>query len=814
MSTVSRTERKTNRPVRRVHFGRLFLVAVLAGFLLAFGTGATFFFTLVRGLPSLDELGGIRQNMSSIVYDVNGKEIRNLYAEENRVPIKLAQMPQDLQDAIVAIEDHRFYQHHGVDFRGIIRAVWVDVTGGGLREGASTITQQLARNAILNSLDKNFIRKAKELVYALELERRYTKQEILEAYMNEVNFGNGAYGVQAAAKIYFGKDLTKDTLTLAETSLLAGLPQAPEGYSPYNNPKAAVNRQHEVLDAMVAYGYIKPAEADQARLTYDAENKAIKGVTLVGLKRGLDYTGAWFVDYVLNQLIDKYGERAVYEGGLRIYTTLDLEAQKAADDAVHQVLDKDYPVVKDKPPIQVGAVFMDAQSGAIRAMIGGRVHDHARGLNRAVPPSKPGAGDGVLRQPGSSIKPIVVYSPALDSGITLSTVFDDSPTYYTINGKETMWPENSDFTFRGLTTVHDALVSSINVIATRIVDQLGPAKSIEYAEKFGLPVVKQGRSNDVTLSLAMGGMTNGVSVLDMVSAYSTFPNLGVRQKPLAILKVTDSAGNVLEEHRPLAIPTLKANTAYLMVNMMKDVVTRGTGGQAALPDGRPAAGKTGTTSEFKDAWFMGYTKQLVGGVWLGYDQPKPMKGLYGGMYPARIWRSTIAAMSKKLPAEDWAMPNPGDFVRVAIDIQTGLLPSVLTPPDKIREELFIKGTEPTSDTAPGAPRRVSVMVSFTNPNLRWDPTCGSLPVPRVGLERAVPWRLGTRDRKPADWDQEVPTQTCAEAAAGEQPGQPGQPVQPAEPGQPVQPAEPGQPGQPGAPATQGSPFAPPVGATP
>ncbi|MCL5677522.1 MAG: transglycosylase domain-containing protein, partial [Firmicutes bacterium] len=466
MSTpVSRTERKTaKRPARRLHLGRLLLVAVLAGILLAFGTGATFFFTLVRGLPSLDALGGLRQNMSSIVYDVHGKEIRNLYAEENRVPIKLSQMPQDLQDAIVAIEDHRFYQHHGVDFRGILRAVWVDITGRGLHEGASTITQQLARNAILNSLDKTFIRKAKELVYALELERRYTKQEILEAYINEVSFGNGTYGAQAAAKVYFGKDLTKESLTLAEASLLAGLPQAPEGYSPYNNPKAAVARQHEVLDAMVAYGYITPAEADQARLTYEPATKTIQGVKLAGLKQGLDYTGAWFVDYVVNRLIPKYGEKAVYEGGLRIYTTLDLDAQKAADDAVHAVLDKAFPVSKDTPFMQAAAVFVDAQTGAIRAMVGGRVHDHARGLNRAVPPSKPGAADGVLRQPGSSIKPIVVYSPALDSGITPGTVFDDSPTYYRVNGKETFWPENSDFKFNGLMTVREALVSSRNVI--------------------------------------------------------------------------------------------------------------------------------------------------------------------------------------------------------------------------------------------------------------------------------------------------------------------------------------------------------------
>ncbi|MHB9145099.1 MAG: transglycosylase domain-containing protein [Symbiobacteriia bacterium] len=790
MSVVSRTERKTKTTARRIHWGRLLFVSVLGVVLLVAGAGATFFFMLVRDLPSLDELGGLRPQSSSIVYDVNGKEIRNLYSSENRVPIKLQQMPKDLQDAVVAIEDHRFRQHHGVDFRGIARAIWVDVSGGGLHEGASTITQQLAGNAFLNRQDKTLIRKAKEAVYALELERRYTKDEILEAYLNQVPFGHGAYGVEAAAKIYFGKDLTRDTLTLSEAALLAGLPQAPEGYSPYNNPKGAVARQNEVLNAMVDYGYVDAATANKARLTYDPGTKTIPGMKLVGLKQGTEFTGDWFVDYILQQLVPKYGETKVYQGGLRIYTTLDLDAQRVLDQTAHTILDKDFPIPKDRTqaPLQVAGIFVDAKTGGIRAMLGGRVHDHALGLNRAIPPSKPGAADGALRQPGSSIKPLVVYSPAIESGLTAGTVFDDSPTFYNMGGKETQWPDNWDGKFNGLMTLRQAITNSVNVIAVRILNQLGPAKAIEYADKFGIPTVKKGYSNDVNLAIALGGMTRGVSVLDMVGAYTAFPNLGTRQKPYGILKITDSAGNVLEEAKPIGVTAIKPDTAYIMVDMMKDVVLHGTAGQAALPGGRPAAGKTGTTSDFKDAWFMGYTKQIVGGVWLGYDRPRPMKGVYGGMYPARIWHDTVAAMSAKLPVQDWQLPSD-NFVRVPIDIQTGLLPSPLTPPDKVRQELFIKGTEPTADNAPGAPMRQAVNVSSTNPNTIWDGSPGSgLPVPRVGLVRAVPWRPTADGKKPADWDQEVPTITYAQWLANQallQPGAtPGAPTAP-DPGQPT-----------------------------
>ncbi|MCL5045688.1 MAG: PBP1A family penicillin-binding protein, partial [Actinobacteria bacterium] len=678
---------------KKIRWFRLVVLIVLASMILAFGTGATFLYTLLRGMPTLDDLGGFRQDQSTIIYDTNKQEIRSFFSEENRVNVKLDQVPKHVQDAFIAIEDHRFYEHFGVDFRGILRALWVDLTGRGIRQGASTITQQLIRNAYL-SQEQTFSRKIKEAIYAIQLERRYTKKEILETYLNQINF-RGVYGIQAASKYYFNKDVGK--LTLAEGAMLAGIINAPEYYYPYNNPENAAARQNEVLEAMVKWGYINQKQADEAMTrVVNAKEKKFSNITLAAPKVSqVDYTGAFFVDYVRELLLKKYGPEKVYQGGLRVYTTFDPKAQNAFDKAMHDTLDQKFPITKDKPYVQTAAVLIEAKTGYVRAIVGGRSHEVERGINRAVAP--------YLRQPGSTIKPLAVYSPALEAEdqnprITPGTVFDDAPFNNKWvdpeTGKPGTWPENWNKTFAGLITVRDAVKDSVNVVAVRVMQQIGVDRGIEYAKKFGLPVVEKGSYNDKNLAFALGGMTRGVSVMDMVGAYTAFPNGGKRVEPVVILKVTDPQGNVLEDNsKPKQTQVIKPQTAFLMTSIMKDVVERGTATKAALPD-RPVAGKTGTTSDFKDVWFMGFTPDYVAGIWMGYDKGQPLYGIFGSMYPAQIWGTAMKTVVAGTPVNGF--PVPDGIVSADIDIKSGLLPGPYTPAETIRKEYFIDGTQPTT----------------------------------------------------------------------------------------------------------------------
>ena len=720
---------------RRVNWWRVIVLTALLLGVVVFGTGAGFVLGVLRDAPTLDEIVAPKPTLSSIVYDRNGVPVKVLHGAQNRVAIDIDKVPLHLQEAFLAIEDHQFYQHHGVNPRALLRAGWVILTKHRL-EGGSTITQQLAKTAFL-SPEQTIRRKLQDMWLAIQLERRFTKKEILGFYLNQIYLGHSAYGVQAAAQIYFGKDLTKDKLTLAEGALLAGMTQSPGDYDPYLHPDAARARRNTVLDKMAEYGYTSGAAAEQAKL---------EDIKLVGLKKeDPDYPGAYFVDWVVQQLIPKYGERKVYEGGLKIYTTLDLKSQQATEKAVH-VLDARFPLKKDAPNVQTAAVFMDAQTGYVRAMVGGRTHPGELVLNRALTP----------HQPGSAIKPLAVYSLALENGITPGTVFDDAPFTKVINGK--VWrPENWNFKYQGLVTVRKALTDSINTVALQVADQLGPNRVFDSAKRFGLTtLVESGPKSDRgNLAFALGGLTEGVMPLELTAAYSTFANGGVRSKPISILKVLDSSGHVLEENEPKHFSVLSPQVNYLMVDMMKSVVREGTGGTANI--NRPQAGKTGSTDDWADVWFMGFTPDIVGGVWVGYDDKRANQAILGGggFWPHRIWRAAMLEITKGTPATDWK--EPSGIVNVAIDSKSGKLPSEWTPRDSIRTELFLAGTEPTTKDDVHVP----ALVCANDPKLLYTPNCvGEVPVLRVFIKRPHPWTPTPDGRGPADAKDELPTKYC------------------------------------------------------
>lgn len=648
----------------------LIYVLVILGSTL-FGAGIGVLAAYLRSAPSLDQVN-IHQNFTTYIYDIKGRLITDLY-KENRIPVDITELPDHVKNAVVAIEDDQFYNHHGINFIAFGRAILVNLRDWSFSQGGGTITMQLARNVFLTQ-KKTIMRKLEEFLWAVQIERKYSKDEILEAYLNEFYLNHGAYGIEAGARTFFGKS-AKD-LTLSEAAMIAGVIRWPSRYSPFINPDIAIDRRNFVLSRMEEVGYITAAEAEAAKA--EPLNLAERQQRVV--------EASYFVDYVIGQLVERYGEAAVFSGGLRVYTTLDLDMQRAAEKALAEGLPKNNS--HDGPLTQPqGAVLaMVPQTGEIRVMVGGRGEDS---FNRCVQ---------ALRSPGSAIK-IFPYTAAIDQGITVADVYMDEPTeFVTITGE--VWsPRNYYETFAGEVTVREALEDSLNVIAAQIVDQLGPQTVIDYAKKMGITTfVEQGRVNDVGLApLALGGMTKGVSLLELATAYGVLANQGIKVEPLSILKVTDANGNVLEQNSTRLEVVLSEQTSYIMTDMLRGVIERGTGKNANI--GRPAAGKTGTHSDYQDAWFVGYTPDLVSVVWFGEDTPRRM--VYGGVRygswnAATIWGDFMREALKDTPIRDF--PKPSGLVEcVLIDTKTGLLVTddCNLPPDEVRREIFIAGTEPT-----------------------------------------------------------------------------------------------------------------------
>ncbi len=597
-----------------------------------------------RTLPDISILEKHEPSFTTQIYDCKGRVLANLF-EENRIWVPLKKIPKYLIYAVLAAEDSDFYYHHGINLKGIIRAAWVNFRSGKIVEGGSTITQQLAKNLFLTP-SKTIKRKIKEMMLALQIENRYSKNKILELYLNEIYLGHGAYGVQAAAKTYFDKNVWE--LSLAESALIAALIKAPEKYSPYKNLKRALARQRYVIRRMEKLGYITHEEAEKALR---------EPLIFRGIKEIREWKAPYFVAYILKKLLKEYGAKQVYRGGLKVYTTLDLELQKYAEEAF------------SKAPSEGALIAIDPETGYIKAMVGGKNFRRSQ-FNRAVQ---------AHRQPGSAFKAFV-YTAAFECGFTESTLVEDSPIEFPNGWK----PRNYDSKYHGWVTIREAFEHSYNIVAVKVAQEVKPKKIIECARKMG---IKSPLPND--LSIALGSAD--VTPLEMAAAYACIANEGYRIKPIAILEVKDRDGKLLEKNLPSKERVLRKDIAYLMIDMMRHVIQRGTGVRARL--NRPCAGKTGTTNNFSDAWFIGFTPDLVAAVYLGNDDHTPLgkRGATGGRLAAPIWKGFMQKALKNVPPHDF--PIPDDIVFVKVCAQSGKLPTPACP--KIVEEAFIKGTEPT-----------------------------------------------------------------------------------------------------------------------
>ncbi|MBT1076385.1 penicillin-binding protein 1A [Geobacter grbiciae] len=761
-----------------------------------------YFTYLYASLPKVDRLADYRPPIVSQVFGDDGSLVGEFYLER-RIVVPVEKIPRKLIQAFVAAEDSNFYQHKGLDYLGIARAAVKNLLAMRKKEGASTITQQVAKSMLLTS-EKSFARKFKEAILATRMEKMLSKDDILYIYLNQIYLGGGAYGVQVAAETYFGKNV--EQLNLAEMAMLAGLPKAPNSYSPIKHLDRARERQAYVLERMVREGYVTQAEADHARAT---------PIVVRSMKKVNSEQSAYFLEHIRIKLEETYGMDRLYKEGLKIYTTMNAEMQKGAFDAVVNGLKnvdkrqgfrgavkylgetevdnfskkvedgidtaslkqgstyqgvvtavdpakgdatvrvgdrigtisrknmawagkvqlvnawgkqdgkgKSLPLgsvvfvsvltpdvnkqgaifsLDQEPEAQAAVVALDPLTGAVKAMVGG--YDFRRSqFNRAVQ---------AKRNPGSAFKPII-YAAALDKGLTAATTFDDSPVEYEGGGDKAWKPKNYDNIYRGIVTMREALTNSINVVSVKILEQIGVGAAIDYAKKLGItsPLA-------ANLTLALG--SSSVTPLELTSAYAVFASGGYRTTPYFITKVEDADGKVLEETAPPVIPTftnqstatltnadlppatgavpgggavpaIAPETAYIITNLMESVVTSGTG-QRARALGRPVAGKTGTTNDMKDAWFVGYVPQLVAGVWVGYDQERSLgAGGSGGQAAAPIWTEFMQRALAGIPVKNFI--QPADITFATINVRTGRLAREGSP--GATQECFVAGTEPTA----------------------------------------------------------------------------------------------------------------------
>ena len=686
------------------------IAAVSAVFIVA---AALLMHKILSDIPSIDKLDEYTPSLTSYVYDINDNVIAE-FSVEKRALLPLNKIPVDMQNAVIAMEDQDFFRHWGISPKGIVRAALRDLLHQRIAQGASTLTQQLSKNIFLKR-EKTISRKIKEVVLALEIEHNFSKQEILTLYLNQIYFGSGVYGVQSASHLYFGKDVSE--LTLGDCALLTGMIPSPERFSPFNSPERARQRRSLVLQRMREEGYITAAEEKAA----DAEPIPTRKFSLQSGR------AAYFVEYLRQILEPKYGTDQLWKGGLKIYTTLDLSMQTIAEDTLEKYLEQYDQIAaqaraaaaKDSDAqdsggvdgssetLQGAFVILDNKTGAIKAMVGGRDFQKSK-FNRVTQ---------AARQAGSTFKPFV-WMAALQSGYTPASMIDDSPMAYYYDGKDwrllegatdqysinlaiqpfvgnkdfNIWvPNDFDGKFLGRITMRKALEQSRNLASIYLVTHVGPALVADVAHRAGIK-----HHLDAVPSIGLG--TSLVNPLEMANAFSTFANGGIRTEPFAILRVTDHDGRVLEEDVPDESEAFSPQLSYVLVNMMKGVVQRGTGIRASSLH-RPIAGKTGTSQDAKDMWFIGMTPDLTAASWMGYDDFSsiPVKDWSSSLAVA-WWTDIMGQILKDQPVRDF--PVPDGIVFVTIDQDTGKL-ALPTSRHKILEA-FVKGTEPKefSDDTP------------------------------------------------------------------------------------------------------------------
>lgn len=770
--------RRRMRPPRR-SWWRILVATIMLLVLFVGGGTAGVLWYVAQDIPPLESLREYQPSLVSRVYS-DDRQVIGQYYVERRILTPLSEVPQSLTQAVIAVEDARFFEHPGLDVIGILRALWTNVRRGGKVEGASTITQQLARSLFL-SPERTYLRKFKELILAYKIELILTKDEILEMYLNQIYFGQGAYGVRAAALTYFGKELGE--LTIAESAFLAGLPKSPSHYSPYKNLQRAKKRQEHVLARMEEAGFLTAEERSQAA----AEPLTFRSP-------GADQIAPHFIEYVRQHLMAGYGEQMVYKGGLQVFTTLNIEMQQAAERAVQnglRALDKrqgwrgpigrqevgllptslkqrdraapatlpkdgeivqavvtnvakDHAVVvagqavgrlaledmawarrrlkgtssvsavsvmekatvlqllkpgdvievrvknragevvqfalEQTPLVEGALVALDPRNGSVRAMVGGYNFQQSE-YNRAVM---------AHRQPGSAFKPII-YATALDQGLSPATLVVDAPVVYEDeeDPEKTWKPENYEKRFFGVMTLREALMHSRNAATVRLLEKIGVRNVLEFGKTLG---ITSPLSYDLSLALGSSSLT----LLELTSAYGVFANQGLRVEPYTIASVQDATGQTVEQTLVEPRQVVSRETSYLITNMLLDVVQRGTG-QLARSLGRPVAGKTGTTNDYTDAWFIGYTPNLAVGMWVGFDDMRTLGEAESGAHAALpIWLEFMREALKDVPVLTFDIPENIVFARV--DPATGLLAA--DEGEQSAVEVFAKGTEPAQHAAP------------------------------------------------------------------------------------------------------------------
>jgi len=645
-------------------------------------------------IPRLPEkLSFLNLSLPTEIYSSDGNLIKVL---GRRNPVGIDEISPYFLNAIVSVEDARFYKHKGVDHIALARALYVNLKKRRVIQGGSTISQQLAKNLFF-SFERNWLRKVKELLIALQMEVSFSKKEILEAYSNQIYFGNGAYGVEDASKVYFG--LRAKDLTLLQAVTLAGIPHAPNQANPFSNYERSQKRALYILERMVAEGYINANEK------VEAFNSSLNLTT----PNERSDPNSYFVDYILDKLEKDYGKEFVYFGGLKVFTTLNTRWQKYAQEAVNnhlKFLEKNMPVEEgEKELLQSALVSVENQTGAVRVMLGGRNYSYSQ-FNRAVSNN---------RMPGSSFKPFVYLTGMETLGYHSGSVVVDEPVTFNLPGGKPWSPANFGNKYMGNIILKKALMHSVNLVSAQLVWQVKPEKVIETARRFG---IMSPLGNN--LSLALG--TSGVSPLEMAAAYSVLANLGIWNEPYFIKKIEDFSGHRLHERFFRSIQKYSPKTIYPLVDMMKGVIEGGTGRSVRrMGFDRPAGGKTGTTNDGKDAWFIGFSKELSTSVWVGKDNNEPMtdvngREMTGGRGAAPIWTFFMEKALKGKEKKQFPVPEGIKFVPV--DYQTGLPTDKLganslqiavseelefpKPEEKLSQDVFLNHEEVNEEAIPKA----------------------------------------------------------------------------------------------------------------
>ena len=643
-------------PGKRKVYWTLFCVLIVL-LIVSAGLLAGFYIYFSKDLPRLTSIKDYSPNVVTQVFSEYGEVIAEFFVEK-RYAIPIEEMPTELIEAFIAAEDARFFEHQGVDFFSIMRALMKNITSMDIVQGGSTITQQITKSLLLTP-EKSYARKIKEAILAYRIEKSLSKSDILSIYLNQIYLGHRSYGIEAAALTYFGKTASK--LNLAESALLAGLPKAPSAYSPIRHLNRAKRRQRYVLERMVQRRYITEEEAREAAevpiVITSAENKNIT-------------VAPYFTEHIRNYLKRTYGPEMLYSGGLQVYTPLNLFMQKTAQQAVEAGLadfEKREGYQEGEPRVQGALVAMEPQTGYIKALVGG-VDFLENQFNRATQ---------ARRQPGSAFKPFV-YAAALDKHYTTTTMVTDSPLIFSVASDKEFWePRNFDLKYTGPVTLRYALSASRNIVTIKILQDIGVGYVIKYARTMG---ITSPLNND--LSLALG--SSGVSLLELTRSYAVFANEGLLAEPVFITKVVDRDGVVLEENKPRLQQVISSQTAYLMTSLLKSVVDEGTGRRVRALN-RTCAGKTGTTNDVRDAWFVGYTPDIIAGTWVGFDNQKPLgKNETGAVAASPIWLNFMQGVVEGTPVKTFSIPEGIVFMRV--DAETGKPATPMTK--KITFECF------------------------------------------------------------------------------------------------------------------------------